>query len=277
MIASCPLRLAVFIALLLAAESLAGSRHQQQQDVANANGDPERMKSSFSFGLHSFGAEAAREKARRSESSRRTGNDHAHAQPTWPTTFITDWLLYHVPAEDPMPPYSNGAIPTPHRTGRGRTFYDWRKFALLEEYYDFCVPIFVEGFNFTCHFLNIGNVSYFVTFDDRPSWAPACCIFGKPWLPPSPSTVSSELPFYKKEEFLGRPVNWYRTTPPTGLVFGYGFYADMEAQPPAEFFFNAQQGWALQDFHNFSSDVPPEEKWEVPAACDNVKVCNLPH
>ena len=170
-------------------------------------------------------------------------------------------------------------MPSPHPGTRGRTYYDWGKLSMLEEYYDFCVPIFVEGFNFTCHFLNVGNISYFITFDDRPSWTPPCCIFGKPWLPPSPSTITSALPFYKKAEFYGREVNWHRTRPdnPNELIFGYGFYTD-DNDTPAEFFANAQHGWMIQDFHNFTANaVPPSEKWQIPEVCKGVKECDLPH
>eukprot|EP00117_Sycon_ciliatum_P040162 scpid93606/ scgid29556/ len=194
----------------------------------------------------------------------------------WPEKWISDWTLYHVLPEDPTPPYADGKVPEQSRKGRGRTYYDWSKLAIIEEYYDFCVPIFVEGHNFTCHFLNVNNVSYFITFDDRPSWTPPCCIFGKPWLPPSPSTISNTLPFYGKKPFHDREVNWYRNTPPAGeLTFGYGFYADTGL--PAEFFFNGQHGWALQDFANLSLTTPPDAKWILPKSCEGVKECDLPH
>ena len=202
------------------------------------------------------------------------------SSPVWPNTFITDWEMYHTLPEEPIPPYPDGKMLSPYTAGRGRTYYDWGKLSMLEEYYDFCVPIFVEGFNFTCHFLNVGNISYFITFDDRPSWTPPCCIFGKPWLPPSPSTITGALPFYKKAEFYGREVNWYRNSPdkPDELVFGYGFYADDNTvSSPAEFFFNAHNGWVMQDFENFTAAEPPVEKWQVPETCKTAKECDLPH
>ena len=56
-----------------------------------------------------------------------------------------------------------------------------------------CVPIFENGSNWRCHFLNTpaGNppvdTSFLITFSDHPDpRRPPCCIFAQPWFPPQP-------------------------------------------------------------------------------------------
>jgi hypothetical protein len=61
--------------------------------------------------------------------------------------------------------------------------------SMVEQYYDFCVPIFPAGNNWTCHFVNTQSVSYLVTFEDRPENQPPCCVFENPWYPPAPNFV----------------------------------------------------------------------------------------
>ena len=105
-----------------------------------------------------------------------------------------------------------GIPPPPYSAGRGMTYYDWSYKAMREVYLDFCVPIFPNGNNWKCDFLNVNAVSfpisisfhylspspfsplhsslkalifmktsYLVMYDDRPKGQPECCVFADPW------------------------------------------------------------------------------------------------
>ena len=64
---------------------------------------------------------------------------------------------------------------------------------MREQYYDFCVPIFPNGSNWKCDFLNTQGVSFLVMYEDRPINQPPCCIFEKPWMPPAPDFLQVKL------------------------------------------------------------------------------------
>jgi len=98
--------------------------------------------------------------------------------PSWPDQFVMNWTLYYAPQITNQPPYSNNGIPNPpYCAGRGSTFYDWSTSSMLEVYDDFCVPIFPNGSNWRCHFLNTQNIAYLITFEDRPPNQPPCWYF----------------------------------------------------------------------------------------------------
>ena len=101
-----------------------------------------------------------------------------------------NWTIYNVPAENPWPPYTDDVIAPPYCAGRANSYYDWSKRALLEMYHDFCVPIFQNGSNWRCHFLNVNDTVYLISLDNTSPYPP-CCVFGHPWEPPSPDFVKN--------------------------------------------------------------------------------------
>ncbi|EGG19538.1 hypothetical protein DFA_00116 [Cavenderia fasciculata] len=177
------------------------------------------------------------------------------------------------------PPYANNMVPAPFKGGRGMTYYDWSNQAMHEVYYDFCVPIFSNGSDWSCDFINVKGVSYIVTHDDAPSDVPPCCVFGDPWYPPSPNFITG----CGATQNVSAPLNgqeidyWTIYLPGSGGLFGYGFYANGSSTAgwtPGSFFFAAApSGWTIQNFENFRQTTPPASAWVLPDSCNNAQPC----
>jgi hypothetical protein len=107
---------------------------------------------------------------------------------------------------DYPPPY-RGRPPAPLREGTdyevsyGASYYDstWRgptgEGAMMEHYEKRCLPIFPIPNNYTCSFISLGEVAFFVTYDqDRPAGMPPVCLFSPLNHPPRTDFVS-HLPY----------------------------------------------------------------------------------
>lgn len=96
----------------------------------------------------------------------------------YPAYWSSRWVMYRVfrgYAEAP-PPYA-GRPPAPLREGEdyevsyGATYYDstWRgptgEGAMMEFYDKRCLPIFPIDNHFTCAFISLGDIAFFVTYD----------------------------------------------------------------------------------------------------------------
>ncbi len=79
--------------------------------------------------------------------------------PFLPDYFVANFTEYSAPLTSD-PPYVDGVPSAPFYATRGATYYDWRRMAMIEERYDYCVNIFPEGNDFPCTFFNVNNVSY---------------------------------------------------------------------------------------------------------------------
>lgn len=197
--------------------------------------------------------------------------------PEWPLYFVTNWTIYNVPHTDPWPPY-DAPPPLPYSAGRGRTYYDWTISSMLEVYDDFCVPIFQNGSQWKCHFLNTKGVSYLISSDPK-SFYPPCCVFGKPWSPPAPNFLQNRAILENGTSTLdGRSVSWWvmNGTAEEGAPFGYGFYGDTKQnwRIPAAFYFRGFVGWTQQNFFDWSPEKPSSSVFDVPSQCNNAPDCN---
>jgi len=196
--------------------------------------------------------------------------------PWWPEQFIANWTIYYTDIESNMPPYYNNAgIPNPpYWAGRGITYYDWSIQSMRERYFDFCVPIFTNGSNWRCDFLNTQSTSYLITYDDRPSYVPPCCIFLQPWHPPAPNFLDNTTAAYNGTSMIGGSLaEWWVLDVPIdqGGPFGYAFFYN--SATPAAFYFGAVNGWTLQNFFDFTPDKPNQNVWEIPEECKTAQPC----
>lgn len=156
------------------------------------------------------------------------------SDPRYPDYWSSNWTMYRVfngYVENP-PPY-DGKPPPALQEGRdyevsyGSTYYDsqWRgptgEGAMMEHYVKRCLPIFPGSNHYTCSFVSLGDMAYFLTYpEDRPAGMPPCCVFSKLNHPPRTDFIK-HLPYAKGDsERLG-----YR-------VQGYSFWVDPRTDKP---------------------------------------------
>jgi hypothetical protein len=117
--------------------------------------------------------------------------------PEYPTYWVSNWTMYRVFnhfAEYP-PPYA-GKPPPPMKPGvdyevsHGTSYYDstWRgptgEGAMMEHYEKRCLPIFAFPNHYSCSFISLGDVAFFLTYADRPPGMPPVCLFSPVNHPP---------------------------------------------------------------------------------------------
>ena len=118
--------------------------------------------------------------------------------PEFPEYWSSHWIMYRVFKKfaDYPPPYAGGP-PKELKEGEdyevsyGATYYDstWRgttgEGAMMEHYDKRCLPIFPISNHYTCSFISLGDVAYFITYDeDRPKDMPPVCLFSPLNHPP---------------------------------------------------------------------------------------------
>ncbi len=199
----------------------------------------------------------------------------ADKAPIWPTYFQTNWILAHI-QDELKPPYPTIPISPSTRLGKGMTYYNWNNQSMLEDYYNFCVPIFEEEErkNLPCKFLNTNGTSYLLQRG-------TCCIFGQPWNPPNPNFLNEiQSPYFSTSNgtVIGRNVNWFILADPSDEAgpFGYSFYKDSCSNntcAPAEFYFRAITGFAAQFFNNFQVKQPDASIFTIPSYCSGAPSC----
>jgi len=207
--------------------------------------------------------------------------------PIWPNYFTYQWTMAHVYDDIQLPPYDS--IPTVNTTlGRGRTYYDWSLSAMIEYYYDICIPIFEStSNNFTCNFLNVNGTAYIVVPNPRATGRPPCCIFQKPWNPPAPDFLqkAAGVKYNGTGVYNTRPVLWWVLDDPQDPAgpFGYSFFEDTCRSSstvenmmctPSQFFFRATTGFASQFFDNYAVEKPDPSVFSIPDSCNNAKECD---
>ena len=126
----------------------------------------------------------------------------------------------------PPPPLQDGVD---YQTSQGETFYDttWvgpsGQGAMMEHYEKFCLPIFPIANNFSCSFISLGNVAYFVTYDqDRPKGMPKVCLFSPMNHPPQRNFIE-HLPYSAGD-----------SARLNGKVQGYSFWIDAASGKPVQ-------------------------------------------
>jgi hypothetical protein len=158
------------------------------------------------------------------------------ADPIYPEYWQSPWTMYRVYNNyvDHSPPY-NGKPPAPLREGvdyevsYGASYYDstWRgptgEGAMMEHYEKRCLPIFPISNHFTCSFISLGDVAFFVTYkEDRPAGMPPVCLFSPATHPPRRDFISP-LPYSPGDS---------QRLHPQGQ--GYSFWLDPSTGAPAQ-------------------------------------------
>ncbi len=121
----------------------------------------------------------------------------APSDPLLPLTWVSDWIMYRVfrGYEHHPPPYASppeGLVEgEDYAVSHGTTYYNstYRDEngtgAMMEFYRDHCLPIFPRDANYTCAFISLGNIAYFLSYEeDRPEGMPPCCRFSNLNHPP---------------------------------------------------------------------------------------------
>ncbi|HEX2255960.1 MAG TPA: hypothetical protein VHG92_04510 [Afifellaceae bacterium] len=225
----------------------------------------------------------------------RRGPD-APSDPLLPLQWVSDWIMYRVfnRYEEVPPPYSSPPSglteDTDYAVTRGATYYDAtysdeNGIGAMMEYYDgYCLPIFPIDSNFTCAFISLGNIAYFLTYErDRPADMPPCCRFSNLNHPPRRDFVK-HLPYSAIDSARIPDVQAYSlTTPGPGgapILFGYAFESKYRTDPdapeagayrhPQSFYFSGSPTSppdapiVSQNYVNFSARAPdPRETWEL--------------
>lgn len=235
--------------------------------------------------------------------------------PLWPVHWQSDWTMYRVfnRYEDYPPPYP-GKPPAAlkdgidYQTSYGASFYDstWRgksgEGAMAERYDEYCLPIFPLENHFSCEFISLGNVAYFVAGEGRPAWMPQLCLFSPLNHPPRRDFVS-HLPYSAADSarigtggqaysFWVSAANGYviqtgaspDRTADGAILFGYGFQADSGGKiVPQSFYFSgfplapANAPIVSQNYTNFAPTQPAPTVWDEVAGRDpqTLPACQL--
>jgi hypothetical protein len=238
------------------------------------------------------------------------------ANPLYPEYWTSAWTMYRVfnnYADNP-PPYA-GKPPATLKEGvdyevsYGASYYDstWRgptgEGAMQEYYEKRCLPIFPISNHFTCSFISLGDIAYFVTYaQDRPAGMPPVCLFSKRNHPPRRDFVT-HLPYSSGDsQRLGTGAQGYSfwVGPETGkpiqtgaspdrtadqaILFGYAFAPLAGTLQPSSFYFSgyplppANAPIVSQNYTNFSATKPdPKTTWDQVAGIDpdTLPLCQL--
>jgi hypothetical protein len=156
------------------------------------------------------------------------------SDPEYPQYWTSHWKMYRVfnrfqqypPPYDGKPPAElvNGKD---YETSEGVTYYDstWGngQGAMEEHYVKRCLPIFPIPNNYTCSFISLGKIAYFVTYpEDRPKGMPPVCLFSPDNHPPERNFIQ-HLPYS-----LGDSSRL------NGTVQGYSFWVSQASGKPMQ-------------------------------------------
>jgi hypothetical protein len=156
--------------------------------------------------------------------------------PTYPPFWSSHWTMYRVfRGYQAHPPPYDGAPPAPLKEGQdyevsqGATYYDstWRgpagEGAMMEHYEKRCLPIFPLSNHYSCSFISLGDIAFFLTYDeDRPKAMPPVCLFSPVNHPPRHDFIR-HLPYSAADSArLG------------GRVQGYSFWVDATSGKPIQ-------------------------------------------
>ena len=250
--------------------------------------------------------------------------------PTYPEHWISNWTMYTVfkGYEKYSPPY-NGAPPSAlvaeqdYHISYGTTYYDsnWTKpgssvpvGAMMEKYDKKCLPIFPNGNDYSCSFISLGDIAFFLAGETRPKWQPKVCLFSNYNHPPRRDFIK-HLPYSKDDSLRmgisggqgysfwvepedGKPIQvgvQPDRTNDEAIMFGYGF-APKESrgtQMPQSFYFSGFPGFpssvpytpkepfapiVSQNYTEFKIEQPdPSKTWDLVSSLDPKKlpVCDM--
>ena len=212
--------------------------------------------------------------------------------PLLPEFFTTNFVEYTQTgqAEGWLPPYVDGIPPGPTRVGRGQTYYDSNKNAMIETRFDYCLDIFPTHPlpEWACSFHNVDGVSYMISWETEqskvkpPEEFGACCKFADPWWPVPrdflrtrvKSTFSGNVPWGDKTATWW--TNWDVNAPAGPMRWAFNestIVGDAIPQVYSTFTFPAMHGFVAQNFQDAdTTNRPPANVWDLPPQCNNGKV-----
>jgi hypothetical protein len=238
------------------------------------------------------------------------------ANPIYPEYWTSAWTMYRVfnnYADNP-PPY-NGRPPaalhegTDYEVSYGASYYDstYRgpngDGAMMEYYDKRCLPIFPISNHFTCSFISLGDIAYFVTYEqDRPAGMPPVCLFSPRNHPPRRDFIK-HLPYsagdsqrlspgaqgysFWIDATSGKPVQTGASpdrTADNDILFGYAFAPLAGVIQPSSFYFSgyppppANAPIVSQNYTSFTVTKPdPAKTWDLVSGLDVSKLppCHL--
>jgi hypothetical protein len=241
------------------------------------------------------------------------------ADPQYPPYWQSRWTMFRVfqNYQRNLPPYA-GRPPAPLVPGRdyevsyGATYYDstWRgrtagegEGAMMEHYERRCLPIFPIPNNYTCSFISLGNIAYFVTYEqDRPAGMPPVCLFSPLNHPPRRDFIK-HLPYAAGDSAQlgagaqaysfwvgavgGQPIQTGASPDRTqfpAILFGYAFAPVNGRLQPSSFYFSgyplppANAPIVSQNYTDWAPTRPdPRRSWDQVAGLDpqTLPACQL--
>lgn len=250
-----------------------------------------------------------------------TRGEGVPADPLYPEYWSADWNMYRVfnNYKEFPPPY-NQIPPTglvegaDYEMSKGSTYYDSTlsfptgEGAMMEHYENRCLPIFPISNKYTCSFISLGDMAFFVTYEkDRPESMPPICVFSRFNHPPRRDFIK-HLPYSKSDSERIGPTGqgysfWIKAKggavtqqgvtpiPPDGpndppmIMFGYGFKtvlgSPLKQPQPQSFYFSgypispANAPIVSQNYTRFEKQRPdPKKTWDQVKGLD---VSTLPY
>jgi hypothetical protein len=239
------------------------------------------------------------------------------ADPIYPEYWTSPWTMYRVftPNFAQYPPPYDGKPPAPLQEGvdyevsYGASYYDstWTgptgRGAMMEHYEKRCLPIFPINNQFTCSFISLGDVAYFLTYEqDRPADMPPVCLFSPVNHAPARDFIS-HLPYSSGDsQRLGNGAQGYSfwidaksgkpvqtgvspdRTEQQDIMFGYAFAPVNGVMQPQSFYFSgyppppANAPYVSQNYTNFQVKQPdPATTWNLVSGLDvkSLPPCHL--
>ncbi|KAM7538769.1 hypothetical protein Aperf_G00000057114 [Anoplocephala perfoliata] len=218
--------------------------------------------------------------------------------PILPPRFYTDFTLTYTPRDDsemPIPPWFDGIPPfLPYSIGRGYSVYAPDLGMMVENYTDYCVPIFLPNADFPCVMLNYNHTAYLIS-PALNHYGP-CCVYRPNWSPPRRDFMRQFEKYYQgwtknlgdKREVLKQTIDWWLIPQPDNRnlhdhpVFGgFGFARKPMPsgyRPYVSFWYEGDIGWAHQVFENFTDTGPKIhllDNFQLPEICKTNLACNF--
>ena len=236
--------------------------------------------------------------------------------PKYPEYWQSSWTMYRVynGYVENSPPY-DGKPPAPLKEGvdyevsYGASYYDstyrgpYGEGAMQEFYEKRCLPIFPIDNKFTCSFISLGDVAYFVTYpQDRPAGMPPVCLFSKHNHPPRRDFIE-HLPYSTGDSqrlgpgaqgysfwidgSTGKPIQTGASpdrTADQAILFGYAFAPVSGVLQPSSFYFSgyplppANAPIVSQNYTNWTPTKPdPAKTWDQVKGIDpnSLPLCQL--
>ncbi|BHF79888.1 hypothetical protein SprV_0702301200 [Sparganum proliferum] len=219
--------------------------------------------------------------------------------PMLPVRFYTDFIITYTPRDDegmPMPPWMDAIPPVlPYAIGRGSTWYAADLNMAIENYTDYCVPIFKPASYFPCAFVNVNSTAYLVSPKEY-GYGP-CCVYRPNWSIPHRDFMRAFADHYNGSTesvghgVLNQTVDWWIIPEDTDLLYrskkvkghpvfgGFGWARKPMPsgyRPYVTFWYEGDIGWADQVFDNFTDTGPHTkylETYKLPEECNTALTC----